>query len=311
MENSSAMRKDLELLGLEEMERLRYVYAPLLGFIYLGILALSIVIVIVVWTNHSLHEPMYILICNLMLNGILGSSAFFPKLLTDLWTSSKTVSLNGCLTQTAFISVYAYLEIMTFSVMACDRYLAVCHPLHYAVLMPNAAVVKVLVGCSVALFIIVLVGVLLTMRLPLCGTQIKNIYCENTSIYILACTDTSINNIYGTIVNILVLGSMAVIIAFSYMRIYVICLRLSKESRQKALHTLVTHLINFSIFLLGFVFVIIRHRFGTGNLPIAAHVGFSTPSLVVPPFMNPLVFGVRTKALKSKMVHLAKRWMQF
>ncbi|XP_040195190.1 olfactory receptor 52E8-like [Rana temporaria] len=306
MENGSTIRKDLELLGLEEMEGLKYLYCPLLSVIYLCILILSIVIVFVVLANPSLHEPMYILICNLVFNGIFGSSIFFPKLLMDLLTSTKTISRDGCLTQSLLILFYAHLEIMTFSVMAYDRYVAVCHPLQYATLMTSVKVIKVLIGSSLVLFILLLVSILLTMRLPLCGTQIKNVFCDNMSIFILACTDTTVN-VYGTIITIVITCFFMLIIVFSYVRIYIVCLRLSKESRHKAMHTLGTHLINFSIFLLGFFFVAIRHRLGTINLPVRAHVGLCMPSFVIPPLMNPLVFGVRTKALKSKMVLLFKK----
>ncbi|XP_040195191.1 putative gustatory receptor clone PTE03 [Rana temporaria] len=302
MENGSTIRKDLELLGLEEIEGFKYFYCPVLSVIYLCILILSIVIVFVVLANPSLHEPMYILICNLALNGIFGSSIFFPKLLMDLLTSTKTISRDGCLTQSLFILFYVYLEIMTFSVMAYDRYVAVCHPLQYATLMTSVKVIKVLIGSSLVLFILLLVSILLTMRLTLCGTQIKNIFCDNMSIFILACTDTTVNNIYGTFITIMITCFFMLIIVFSYVRIYIVCLRLSKESRHKAMHTLGTHLINFSIFLLGFFFVAIRHKFGPINLPVSAQVGLCMPSFVIPPLMNPLVFGVRTKALKSKMV---------
>lgn len=185
--------------------------------------------------------------------------------------------------------------------MAYDRYLAVCHPLQYATLMTNAKVIKLLSGWSLVLFTLRLVSILLPMRLPYCGTQIKNVFCDNMSIFILACTDTTINYIYGTIITIVMICSMLFIVVFSYVTIYMVCLRLSKESRHKALHTLGTHLINFSIFFIGIVFVALRHRFGTINMPVSAQVGLSVPSIVIPQLMNPLVFGARTKALKSKI----------
>ncbi|XP_077307150.1 olfactory receptor 51E1-like [Lithobates pipiens] len=310
MENGSTIRKDLELLGLRELEGLKYFYCPLLSVIYLDILILNIVIVFVVLINPSLHEPMYILICNLAINSIFGSSTYFPKLLMDLLTSTKTISRDGCLTQALFITVYAYLEIMIFAGMAYDRYLAVCHPLQYAILMTSAKVIKVLINSSLVLFILLLVSILLTVRLPLCGTQIKNVFCDNMSIFILACTDTSINNIYGTIIIIAITCFFTLVIVFSYVQIYIVCLRLSKESRHKAMHTLRTHLINFSIFFLGFLFLALRHRLGTIYLSVSADVGLSMPSFLIPPLMNPLVFGVRTEALKSKMVLPFKKVLQ-
>ncbi|XP_068121924.1 olfactory receptor 52D1-like [Hyperolius riggenbachi] len=306
MENGSST--SFVLLGLAEMESLRHFYCPIFTVIYLCILGLSILILSVVVTDHSLHEPMYVFICNLVLNGVFGSSSFFPKLLTDLWTSSETISRDKCLAQSMCIMVYGFCEVMTFTVMAYDRYLAVCHPLHYVNLMTNAKAVKLAVECFFVSFILNLIGVLLTMRLPLCGTQIKNIFCDNMAIFILACSDTSVNNIYGTVCTIVLLINALLTIAFTYVRIYIVCLRLSPESRHKALHTLLTHLINFSVFLVGFIFIFIRYRLGAKTLPASAHILLSIPSFLFPPLVNPLVFGIRTKALKSRMVYRLKTW---
>ncbi|XP_075706010.1 olfactory receptor 4B13-like [Rhinoderma darwinii] len=312
MENGSSIPTSFEFLGLLEMEGHKFLYYVLSLVLFFTIIILSSFTVFVVLTEESLHKPMYVFICNLLCNGIFGSCSFFPKLLMDLLTSSKTISRNGCLIQSLCVSLFAFYEILTFTIMAYDQYLAVCHPFQYVTMMTNKKAIHLLTTSLVCSFIVILVAILLTMRVPLCGTQIKNIFCDNMSIFILACTDTSVNNIYGVFISATLFVLSTIFIVFSYIRIYFICRKLSPESSKKATHTLVTHLINFSIFLIGVAFVVIRYRVGNVNLSISGHILLSTQSLVLPPLLNPLVFGVRTKALKIKMIRQLeelKKWI--
>ncbi|XP_071989534.1 olfactory receptor 52E8-like [Engystomops pustulosus] len=306
MENGSSMDITLELLGLLEMESHRFLYGILSLLLYITIISLSSFIVYLILTEESLHKPMYLLICNLLCNGIFGSSSFLPKLLVDLLTSSKTISRNGCLVQSLSVSFFAFCEMCTLTIMAYDQYLAVCHPLQYVTLMTNKKAAYLLTTSQVIYFILILVAILLTERVPLCGTEIKNIFCDNMSIFILACTDTSANNVYGGVMTTASFLFSTIFIMFSYVRIYLICLKLSPESSIKTMNTLVTHLINFSAFLVGVIFIFVRYRVGIINLPISGHVLLSTPTLVLPPLLSPLVFGVRTKTLKVKMIHRLK-----
>ncbi|XP_063806682.1 olfactory receptor 4B13-like [Pseudophryne corroboree] len=293
----------LVLLGLVEMEEFQYMYCALCIIIYLFIMLLSITIVFVVMAEPSLHEPMYILICKLVLNGMFGSSTFLPKLIVDLITSSKTISYGGCITQTLCVSLFAFLEMSTFTLMAYDRYLAVCHPLHYVTLMTNKKVLTLIFGCCVIAFTTLLIAILLTWALPLCGNKINNIFCDNMSLVTLSCSDSSLSKIYSAaLVSIYLIVTISVTV-FSYLKIFVVCLKISTESRQKAVHTLVTHLLNFSVFLLGVLFVVIRYRLGSIDLPIMVHVLLSVTPAVFPPLLNPLIYGVRTHALKIKIIH--------
>ncbi|XP_075055890.1 olfactory receptor 52B6-like [Mixophyes fleayi] len=303
MEQTFNVSTRLVLLGLVEMEELKYLYCALSIIIYLFIMLLSIIIIFVVLMEPSLHEPMYILISNLILNGIFGSSTFFPKLIVDLITSSKTISYGSCITQALCVTLFAFFEMSTFTIMAYDRYLAVCHPLHYVTLMTNKKIIKIIIGFCLTAFIAVLIAILLTGTLPLCGNKINNIVCDNMSLVTLSCVDASLSKMYTAAWISIYLSVSISVTVFSYLRIFGVCLRVSKESRQKAVHTLVTHLLNFSVFLLGFLFVAIRYRLGSINLPIMVHVLLSVTGLVVPPLCNPLIYGIRTHALKIKVIH--------
>ncbi|XP_053312100.1 olfactory receptor 6N1-like [Spea bombifrons] len=309
MENVSITGTSLVLLGIVEMEGFKYLYCSLALIVYLLILLLSFMVVFVVLTEESLHKPMYILIYNLTLNGVFGSSSFFPKLIADLLTSSKVISRAGCLIQALCLSVFIFFEVFTFTIMAYDQYLAVCLPLQYVTLMTTGKTVKLIVGSSAFSFTGVLIAILLSARLPLCGVEIKNIFCDNMSVFILSCLDSTVNNLYGGIITVACLIFTMGIIAYSYLQIFITCFTLNNYSCKKAIYTLVTHLLNFLIFMVGAIFIFVRLRIGSDNLPIFGHIILSGSVAVFPPLLNPLIYGFRTNVLKIKIMNrLEKLW---
>ncbi|XP_071989536.1 olfactory receptor 4C6-like [Engystomops pustulosus] len=307
MENAFNISNNLVLLGLVEMEGLKYLYCALSIVLYLFIVFLSIIIVFVVFSDTRLHEPMYILISNLVLNGIFGSSTFFPKLIVDLITSSTTITHGNCMVQALCVALFSLLELCAFTIMAYDRYLAVCHPLRYVVLLTNEKVIKLIIGSFIVTFILVVIGLILTWRLPLCGDSINNVFCDNMSLVVLSCVDSSVSRLFSASGTILYLCVTIIVTILSYLQIFVVCLKASRESRQKAVHTLVTHLLNFSIYLVGFLFVFIRYRLGSIDLPIVIHVFLSVTPIIVPPLFNPLIYGVRTHAIKASVIHYLQK----
>lgn len=304
------------LLGLMELEKQKYLYFSLSAMVYSYILTVSSVIIYAILKERSLHEPMYILIATLLFNGIFGSSSFFPKFMMDLITSSEKISRTECLIQNLCISTFAVFEMNTFTIMAYDRYLAVCQPLRYIVLLTNEKVVKIISGCWGVTFIILLLLLFLTAALPLCGDKIINIICDNISLVVLACVDSTNSSALSATVFAIYFVTTILVTAFSYFRIFFVCVNLSKESRQKAVHTVVTHLLNFSVFLIGVLFIVLKYRLGNVTLPLTAHVLLSVTPLVFPPLFNPLIYGVRTHALKIKLRHylwnviLGGKWTQ-
>ncbi|XP_068121923.1 olfactory receptor 4B13-like [Hyperolius riggenbachi] len=303
LKNMSNNNSIFLLLGLVEMETQKYLYFCFSLMIYLFILSMNCIILFVVLKERSLHEPMYILIAILVLNEILGSSSFLPKLTVDLITSSKTISCIDCLIQIFCVTFFTCVEVSIFTVMAYDRYLAICHPLHYFALMNNEKAVKLIGGCWVILFVLTVFLIILTEALPLCGDTINNIFCENMSMVILSCVDSTTSRLYTISSFITYLVCSIGVTMFSYLRIIFVCLRLSEESRQKAVHTLVTHLLNFSIFLIGVLFIVRRYRLGTDNISLTSHVLLSATAVVCPPpICNPLIYGLRTQALRVKVI---------
>ncbi|XP_040195659.1 putative gustatory receptor clone PTE03 [Rana temporaria] len=307
MENISTTYTNFVLVGLVQMESLRFLYALLTFSLYSTSFFVSSMIVYVTWTEESLHEPMYIFICGLVLNVMFGSSAYLPKLLIDLLSKNSTISLSGCLFQAFCMQTYAAAEIFTFTVIAYDRYLAVAHPLRYSALMTNLTSQKLLL----AIWVFVLLGicgvVLLTARLTFCGVDINNVYCETMSLLRLSCGDITVNNIYGITWTLLITVSPMLLIIYCYIKTIVICLKLPGEASQKAAQTLVTHAIAFSIFMVGTLFIVFRYRLSSSSLSTVAHVVISMSGMSTSITVNPLIYGIRTKALRIRIARTLQK----
>ncbi|XP_077307028.1 olfactory receptor 5AP2-like [Lithobates pipiens] len=290
------------LVGLIEIESFGYVCAVLALALFTVTLFMTSMIVYVTWTEHSLHGPMYILICVLVMNVMLGNASYFPKLAIDLLSGCSSISLTGCLCQSFCIQLYAANEIFTFTVMAYDRYLAVGHPLRYHTLMTNAKTQTISLALYVFIVVIVLVGTLLTLRLTFCGENINNVFCENMSLQPLACNDITVNVMYDTSLTLLLVIPCLLVIMYCYIRTVVICLKLSAESSLKALHTLMTHILAFSIYFVNLMFVNFRYSLTTGSISTKVDVIIPLIGTSIATSINPLIYGIRTKALREKIV---------
>ncbi|XP_040195213.1 olfactory receptor 4D5-like [Rana temporaria] len=300
--NISEASTSFVLLGVVEMEKFKFLYSAIALFVYITTMFICYLIILVVWTEESLHEPMYIFICNLVFNGMFGSSTFLPKLTFDLLSGSTTISFSGCLVQSFFLHSFAAIEVFTFTIMAHDRYLAVGEPLRYPALMTNTRAMKFIIINWVSAFLVVFVPVTMTAYLPLCGRHLNNVFCENMSLIKLACGDALVNNIFGAVEAFLIDISCLLMIVYCYIRTFIICLKISKEACQKAISTLVTHLAAFSTFMIASFFILLRYRLNSGSVSLAAHVLITVIGLMTPITANPVIYGIRTEALKIKIV---------
>ncbi|XP_077306982.1 olfactory receptor 51E1-like [Lithobates pipiens] len=290
------------------MENLRYLYATVAIVIYAITMILSFLIIYVVWSEASLHEPMYIFICNLLANGMFGGSSVLPKLVVDLFFRFRDIPIPGCLIQAFCIQSFGTVEVMTFSVMAYDRYLAVDNPLRYSTLMTNNRAFKLLLAIYIFVYVSISIVVILAARLTMCNVYIFNVYCETMSLLLLACGDISINNIFGTTWTVAVVGGCALLAVYCYICTFLVCVKMSSEACQKAIYTLVTHIVTFSTFEITSLFVIFRYRLGNSSPSIITHVIISISGLIISVTLNPLVYGIRTEALRMKIVfHLKKK----
>ncbi|XP_064414105.1 olfactory receptor 2K2-like [Latimeria chalumnae] len=306
MENDS-YSATFTLTAFGEMDNLKYLYGccALLG--YLIIIFMNLTLFVVIVHEESLHEPMYIFIGNLAINGLYGTTAFFPKLIADLMSEKQTISHVGCVAQVFFLHTFAAFEFYTLALMAFDRYVAICNPLRYAEIMNSSTVFKLIVAAWTVPACVFGINVCLTIRLPLCGSIIEKVYCQIWSVLKLSCIDASINFNFGSFVNVINGLVPAVFILFSYLFIIKTSVRASKEARGKAMQTCAPHLLTFLNYIVAVTFEISQHYFDRSRISNVVRVLFSVELLVIPPLLNPIIYGLRTKEINMKLKKLFTR----
>ena len=296
--NNSAVVFTLHSFNDTQANRHAYFTASLLLYCLTVLANLTVVVIVV--AEKSLHEPMYAFLCNLCMNGLYGATAFYPKLLHDLLASTPLISYGGCLTQIFAVYSYVFCEFTNLAVMAYDRYVAICHPLQYHLVMTWRRVAQLLLLTWGFTLLESTLGVLLTSRLPICGLHIGKILCTNWAVVRLSCADTTANNIYGFLLMAAHL-LQALLIAVSYGHI-IQASRTSKANRRKFFQTCLPHLTTLAVFTLSLMFDALFARYGgAAHLPTLSNL-MAAEFLVVPPLINPLVYGMNLQRIHSQLL---------
>ncbi|XP_030599647.1 olfactory receptor 142-like [Archocentrus centrarchus] len=268
----------------------KYVYF-LIIMLYISIISSNVLLIVVICVNRSLHEPMYMFLCSLFVNELYGSTGLFPFLLVQILSDVHTVSAPLCFLQVFCLYSYGSIEFFTLVVMSYDRYLAICCPLQYHTRMTSRKIVMIIALTWLCPFLGVNVLISLSVPLQLCGNIINKVYCDNYSIVKLACSDTTVNNIYG-IVYTFTLVLLVILILYSYMRILKVCFSGSKQTRQKAVSTCTPHLASLLNFSCGAFFEIIQNRFDMRHVPNMLRIFLSLYWLTCQPLFSPVIYGL-------------------
>ncbi|XP_035535542.1 olfactory receptor 51E1-like [Morone saxatilis] len=298
MQNNSEII--IELQGLNDSLANRQIYFALALTSYLITIFVNLMLIATVCVEKSLHEPLYIFLCNLCFNGICGASSFYPKLLHDLLADSHIITYGGCLTQIFVVYSYVFCEFTSLTVMAFDRYLAICRPLQYRTLMTVQRVVQLLLLTWSFTLLETAVGVILTASLPLCRRHVTKIFCTNWEVVKLACSDTTVNNVYGFVLTFSHLSQTGLILV-SYGYLVRASLKL-QSSRRKFIQTCLPHLITLLVFTTSLMFDTMFSRYGSSTLQVLRNA-LAAEFLVVPPLINPIIYGINLHQIRSKIFH--------
>ncbi|XP_017571711.1 putative gustatory receptor clone PTE03 [Pygocentrus nattereri] len=286
----------LSLEGHVELEKYRYVYFVITLIVFILIICCNSVVISVIYTNERLHEPMYIFIAALLCNALFGTTGLFPKLLSDFLSEKQVISYGACLFQAFWIYIYAGTEFTLLSAMAYDRYVSICKPLQYATLIKMSTVKKLICFCWFLPSFQNCIATILAHRLQLCKFKLNRIYCNTYSIVKLSCGDVSANNSYGLFSSSLNIFPPLFFIIYSYVRILDVCLKNSKDFRRKALQTCFPHIIIFISFSVTSCFEIINSRL-EGNVPHIINMMMSVENMVIPPLINPIIYGLKLQEI--------------
>ncbi|MBN3297261.1 O10J1 protein, partial [Amia calva] len=285
----------------------KYMYFFLTLVWYILMILLNVILVLVIFLERSLHEPMYIFLCNLSVNSLYGTAGFFPRLLADLLSDTHTISRAGCFTQIFVIYSYGIWEFTILTVMAYDRYVAICIPLQYnSIMTPRQMILLLAIAWLYPVFCEVLV-IIFSSRLPLCGNQINRVYCSNWSVVRLSCIPTTFNNIVGLFLAVTVVFLPLGFILFSYMSILIVCYKSSKEFRKKALQTCLPHLITLINYSIVSFSDIALSRSESEDIVKVVSVILSLESLVILPILNPLIYGMNLPEIQKRIINIRRK----
>ncbi|XP_006131167.1 olfactory receptor 52R1-like [Pelodiscus sinensis] len=290
------------LLGIPGLEWAHvWISIPFCAMYVITILG-NVTILFIVKTEPSLHEPMYYFLCMLAVTDLVLSTSTLPKMLSLFWFNSREIAFSACLTQLYFVHCFSAIESGLFVAMALDRYVAICHPLRHSTILTNPVVAKI--G-----LVVVLRGAILTLPYPFLARQwpycrtniIPYTHCEHIDVVKLACADIRISSYYGLFVLLCRIGLDVILITLSYIQILRAIFRLpTKDARLKTFGTCSSHLCVILAFYIPTLFSSLSQRFGH-NLPLHFHVLLANVYLLVPPMLNPIIYGVRTKQIRKRL----------
>ncbi|KAM7407763.1 hypothetical protein PAMA_003493 [Pampus argenteus] len=289
------------LSGLNETKNQRFVLFFLTLLCYCVILLVNISLIGTIILDKNLHEPMYVLLCTFCMNGLYGTTGFYPKFLYDLLSPVHVISYAGCLIQALIMYSYALGDLSILAVMAYDRYLAICRPLEYHAIMSKQKLFKLVCFSWITPFCIMALNIFLTSRLKLCSSYIRRLFCANWIIVTLACSpsETTVNSIIAYI-TIIIYVFHGFFIMWSYMYLIKTCVN-SMENRAKFMQTCVPHLTSLITFLVTVLFDVMNMRFGSKGLPQSLQNLLAIEFLLIPPIMNPVIYGFKLTKIRNKI----------
>ncbi|XP_068947011.1 olfactory receptor 4S2-like isoform X1 [Petaurus breviceps papuanus] len=288
------------LTGLSQNEMVQQVCFLLFLLFYTIIIFGNFLIILTITVSPNLNSPMYFFLRFLSFVDICFSSVTAPKLITDFQAKVKTISFVGCIAQLFGVHFFGCTEIFILTVMAYDRYVAICKPLHYTTVMDQKVCIILMVSSWAGGFIHSLIQTLLTVWLPFCGPNlIDHYFCDVHPLLKLACTDTYVVGIIVVANSGMISLSCFIILVGSYAVILLSLRTRSSEGRRKALSTCASHIMVVILFFVPCIFIYMRPSTTfTEDKMVAV---FYT---IITPMLNPLIYTLRNADVKNAM----KKW---
>ncbi|XP_041490980.1 olfactory receptor 12D2-like [Microtus oregoni] len=309
MSNQTSITEFL-LLGVTDIQELNTILFAIFFTIYFVNITGNGAILTIVTSDPRLHSPMYFFLGNLACLDICFSTVTVPKMLENFLSTSKAISFLGCITQLHFFHFLGSTEGLLLAVMAFDRFVAICKPLRYSVIMNRQLCVQMTVTIWTTGFFHALLHSVMTSRLRFCGSnQIHHFFCDVKPLLDLACGDTKLNIwLLNTITGTIALSPFFLtFLSYFYIITYLFLKTRSCSMLHKALSTCASHFMVVILFYVPVIFTYIRP--GSGSSLDQDRVIAVTYS-VVTPALNPLIYTLRNKEVRSALNRKMRRWFR-
>ncbi|XP_029936084.1 putative gustatory receptor clone PTE01 [Myripristis murdjan] len=279
----------------------KYLYFTLIFLWYFSIIVANTFLVVVVCVDKKLHEPMYLFLCSLLLSELFGSTTVYPCLLSNMLSDTHEVTLTYCFLQIFCLYSAASVEFCSLAAMAYDRYVSICHPLHYHVIMNNRRVCKIIALIWVCSFINFTVSFSFTVRLKFCGNIIDKVFCDHYLLTKLACSVTTVNDIADLLFAFFAIVLPLILIFYCYFKILTVCLRNFKDTKQKAISTCTPQIVSLVNLFLGCIFHFgdTRLEKTVTNVPEKLRIILSVYLLICQPILSPIMYGFNLPKIRN------------
>ncbi|XP_074158599.1 olfactory receptor 51G2-like [Sminthopsis crassicaudata] len=286
------------LTGIPGFEAAHIWIAIPLCIMYTIALLGNCIILFIIKTTSSLHEPQYIFLSILATTDIGLSICTLPTVLNVFLFNHREIEFHSCLAQMYFIHTFSFMESAILLAMAFDRFVAIRNPLHYTTIITHPRIVGIVLVAVLRGATLMVPLPILLKRLPFCKNILSHGYCYHPDIMKLACGPIRFNIIYGLVLVLSSFGVDSMLIIVSYVLILKAVLNIaSSEGRLKALNTCISHIVTVVIFYVPLIILALIHRFGTFTSPLF-HVTMANLFLFLTPVLNPLVYSFKTKQIR-------------
>uniref|UniRef100_A0A2K6S645 G-protein coupled receptors family 1 profile domain-containing protein n=2 Tax=Saimiri boliviensis TaxID=27679 RepID=A0A2K6S645_SAIBB len=267
--------------------------------LYIFTLAGNVIIVSIISIDHHLHTPMYFFLSMLSGSETVYTLVIIPRMLFNLIGLSQPISLAGCATQMFFFITLAINNCFLLTAMGYDRYVAICNPLRYSVIMSKRVCMQLVWGaCSIGL-IVAMTQVSAVFRLPFCTTKVPHFFCDIRPVMKLSCIDTTVNEILTMIISVLVILIPMGLVFISYILIISTILKIaSAEGRRKAFATCASHI---TVVIVHYGCASIAYLKPKSDNTRDQDQLISVTYTVITPLLNPVVYSLRNKEVKGAL----------
>ncbi|XP_066485467.1 olfactory receptor 10C1-like [Tiliqua scincoides] len=295
------------LLGFSDVPRLHPLLFTILFLVYMSTLLCNGLIIAIINADHGLHTPMYFFLTHLSVLEVCYTSVTAPKMLENLLVKKPTISYLGCAAQMFFFLFFGVAECFLLASMSLDRYVAICRPLTYQMVMNKKCCIMLLVGSWVCGSAVALGHTIFIFHLPFCGIVINHFFCEIQPLFELVCGDTFLNEVQVIAVAVLAIMGPFWMIIFSYSCILHTIFKMpSSQNRYKAFSTCSSHLLVVTVFYGTAGFMYLRPK--SSYVPSTDKL-LSLFYAVVTPLLNPVIYSLRNQEFKGAIKKLWKKYL--
>ncbi|KAM6450624.1 olfactory receptor 14J1-like [Liasis olivaceus] len=301
MDNQSSI-SDFMLFDFSEVRELQMLCFFAFLVLYLAILTGNLLVIFVILFDHHLHIPMYFFLMNLAIQNLGAISVIVPKSMANILMNTRYISYFGCASQVFFVAFFMESDFCILTVMAYDRYVAICNPLHYERIMNKPACIYMILAVWVNSLLTGLLHTCFTFATPFCSNKIDQFFCEIPQLLKLTCTGLNLNEIIAIVFSFILSMCYFLFILITYASVFTAVLKIPpKEGRKKAFSTCLPHLIVVSIFLLSALIAYMKPSSSIWDLATSVLYSF------IPPLLNPIIYSMRSKDIRfalSKLLNM-------